>query len=415
MRVVTVIGVLLVGGAATVRAQHARQVEFGGFGSYTRYDQAYQLDNQFGGGGRLGYFFNDYLGIEVDGSLTRPLGALLAVPGATTTQVRFGSVSLVLNSGGRRNILYVLGGFSWLDMGVNPLYNFHNYAAHGGIGDRIFLDDRLALRLEARAFYVPKSCCLSSSWVGHVQGTAGISYFLFGGGPKEKAPPPIPKEKRDSIIAAGGEVPKPPRVGGPTYEHRAGDWAHKWYWGGQGGMFVFRTNFDGISFEPTFGGHWLVTGKRTALYVAYEQSFFLSERHTTFVEPDGSVTPGNVAFKDLRRIMVGVLAFPAQKRVEPFGGIGFALMEALNVEANCASCTTGAQFAALQDAADEAASKAFFFWMGGIDIKQGRLALYGHYILTSSARGFILDGTTHTFQGGIRYSMGSAKEGVNER
>jgi len=52
--------------------------------------------------------------------------------------------------------------------------------------------------------------------------------------------------------------------------------------------------------------------------------------------------------------------------------------------------------------------------MGGIDIKQGRLALYGHYILTSSARGFLLDGTTHTFQGGIRYSMGTAKEGVTE-
>ena len=51
---------------------------------------------------------------------------------------------------------------------------------------------------------------------------------------------------------------------------------------------------------------------------------------------------------------------------------------------------------------------------GGVDIKQGRLALYGHYILTSSARGFLIQGTTHTFQGGIRYSLGSSKEGVTE-
>jgi hypothetical protein len=49
-----------------------------------------------------------------------------------------------------------------------------------------------------------------------------------------------------------------------------------------------------------------------------------------------------------------------------------------------------------------------------VDIKQGRLALYGHYILTSSARGFLLDGTTHTIQGGIRYALGSAKEGISE-
>src|SRR3989475_8525169 len=163
-------------------------------------------------------------------------------------------------------------------------------------------------------------------------------------------------------------------------------------------------------FRSTFGGHWLVTGKRTALYVSYEQSFFLSDRHTTMVEPDGTIEPGNVSFHDMRRIMVGVLAFPAQKRVEPFGGGGFAIMQLLNPEVTCSSCQNLSQFAQLQDEADAAASKAFFWWMGGVDIKQGRLALYGHYILTSSARGFLIQGTTHTFQGGIRYSLGSAKE-----
>jgi len=50
---------------------------------------------------------------------------------------------------------------------------------------------------------------------------------------------------------------------------------------------VFRTNFDSYSFEPTFGGHWLITGKRTALYAAFEQSFFISPRHVTIVEPSG--------------------------------------------------------------------------------------------------------------------------------
>src|SRR2546426_5686187 len=140
----------------------------------------------------------------------------------------------------------------------------------------------------------------------------------------------------------------------------------------------------------------------------------LSDRHTTIIEPDGTIEPGNVAFHDMRRIMVGALAFPAQKRVEPFGGGGFAIMQLLNPQVTCSSCQTLSQFSQLQDEADAAASKAFFWWMGGIDIKQGRLALYGHYILTSSARGFLLDGTTHTFQGGIRYSMGTAKEGVTE-
>src|SRR2546426_2813881 len=31
----------------------------------------------------------------------------------------------------------------------------------------------------------------------------------------------------------------------------------------------------------------------------------LSDRHTTIIEPDGTIEPGNVAFHDMRRIMVG--------------------------------------------------------------------------------------------------------------
>ena len=72
MRVVTVIGVLLVGGVATVSAQHAHQVEFGAFGSYTRYDKFLQLDNQIGGGGRLGYFLNESFSLELDATVSRP-------------------------------------------------------------------------------------------------------------------------------------------------------------------------------------------------------------------------------------------------------------------------------------------------------------------------------------------------------
>ena len=389
---------------------HAHQLELGVFGSYTRYDRAFGLSNQLGGGGRIGFFFNDYIGLEVDGNLARPSPK----GGGPTTQMRFGSVSLVINGGSGRSMLYVLGGYSRLDMGVNPPYNFALHAMHGGLGDRIFLTDRLALRLEARAYYAPKNCCLTQQWVGHVVGSAGLSYFFFGGVTRKEEVPEIPKAKRDSILAAGGQVPVVRPRGGPTFEQRASDWQHKWYWGGEAGIFIFRTNFDSYAFEPTFGGHWLITGKKTALYVGYEQSFFLTARHVTIVEPSGTVNPGNVQFNNLRRIMVGVLAFPAQLRVEPFAGGGFAIMEALNVQASCISCV-GAQFSQLQDAAAAAATKAFFWWMGGIDIKQGRLALYGHYVLTSAAAGFLIQGTTHTFQGGIRYSFGSAKEGITDR
>src|SRR3989442_1195877 len=49
-------------GVRTLPAQHAHQFELGAFGSYTRYDRAFGLDNQFGGGARVGYFFGRVVG-----------------------------------------------------------------------------------------------------------------------------------------------------------------------------------------------------------------------------------------------------------------------------------------------------------------------------------------------------------------
>src|SRR5438309_985310 len=409
MRVATVMGVLLLGGAATLSAQHAHQFEIGAYASYTRFDRAFLLDNTIGGGGRLAFWITDWLGIEGDGLYQKPH----ATGSTATLPVWFASGSLVLNFGSEKSF-YLLGGYSVMDFNSNGVGGFRDIGAHGAIGDRIYISDRAALRLEAGAYFAPNSQSpTGNKLAAQLVGSAGLSFFL-GPSHRESPYPEIPKEKRDSIVKAGGKVAEAQPRGGPTYEQRASDWQHKWYWGGEAGILVFRTNFDSYSFEPTFGGHWLITGKRTALYASFEQSFFISPRHVTIVEPSGAVSPGNVQFNNLRRIMVGVLAFPAQLRVEPFAGGGFAVMEALNVQVSCSSCV-GSDLGQLQDEADRAATKAFFWWMGGIDIKQGRLALYGHYILTSAAANFLIQGTTHTFQGGVRYSFGTAKEGVTDR
>src|SRR2546428_187976 len=145
MRVLSMLGTALACGATAWSAQRSHRVELGGFGTYTRYDPIFGLESQFGGGGRLGFFLTNNIGVEVDGSVTRPA----PTAGGPTTQVRFGSASLVINSGGP----YILGGYSRLDMGVNPPYNFVLNAVHGGLGQRFFFSDRVALRIEARAYY----------------------------------------------------------------------------------------------------------------------------------------------------------------------------------------------------------------------------------------------------------------------
>src|SRR2546428_10406609 len=106
MRAVSVIGVLLVAGAASLAAQHAHQLEISGFGSYNRYDRQFQLDNQVGGGGRLAFYFNDYLGLEGDGNLAYPFPQA----GGPPTPGPEGHASLGGKSGGGRRGLFGLGG-----------------------------------------------------------------------------------------------------------------------------------------------------------------------------------------------------------------------------------------------------------------------------------------------------------------
>src|SRR5207237_3291896 len=123
MRVATVMGVLLLGGAASLSAQHAHQFELGGFASYTRFDRAFLLDNQIGGGGRLGFWITDWLGIEGDGLYMRPKPA--GGGSGTNFPVWFASGSLVLNFGSEKSF-YLLGGYSAMDF---------NSGAAGGFRD----------------------------------------------------------------------------------------------------------------------------------------------------------------------------------------------------------------------------------------------------------------------------------------
>src|SRR2546428_8302738 len=71
MRVVTVMAVLLLGGAATLEAQHRFQFEVGGVASFTRFDRALQLDNQIGGGGRVGFWVTNWVGVVGGGLYMR--------------------------------------------------------------------------------------------------------------------------------------------------------------------------------------------------------------------------------------------------------------------------------------------------------------------------------------------------------
>src|SRR6267142_834031 len=178
MRARMTLVVLAIAAVPTLAAQRAHQFEIGAFGSFTRYDRAFNLDKQIGGGGRLGYFFGQVVGLEVAVGYQSPSAA---TGSATATLTDFSS-SLMLNFGGERNIFYILGGYSHLDFEKAPPYRFSDHAVHGALGDRIFLGDQVALRLEVRGIYAPNTGFVGGGdWAGHIVGSLGLSIFSSGG------------------------------------------------------------------------------------------------------------------------------------------------------------------------------------------------------------------------------------------
>src|SRR2546426_447278 len=197
MRTFTTALLALLAGAGTrpLSAQHARQFELGAFGSYPRDDRAFGLDNQLGGGARLGFLFGRVVGAELDIGYVEPN----ATSGVATAELTHGSGSLVLNvAAGQRHLLYILGGYTRLDFEKTPPYRFADNAVHGALGDRVFLGPRAALRLEGRAIYAPSThASFGPAWAGHVVGSLGLSVFA-GGGPPSDADKDGGPDKRDA-------------------------------------------------------------------------------------------------------------------------------------------------------------------------------------------------------------------------
>jgi opacity protein-like surface antigen len=199
----------------------------------------------------------------------------------------------------------------------------------------------------------------------------------------------------------------------------ANDHAYRWYWGAQAGVFVYQTNAQGYAFDPQFGAHWLITAKRTALYMGGEQAFFLSNAIGSVADRNSGTGVRDATFSRVRRLFVGLLAFPLQRRIEPFAGGGFAIVTVQDAVVDCSNTTPNSQCATVNDqfsaqsAVDDASSTATAWFMGGVQINVGKLAVFGQYMITSASQNFLLSGSTHTIQGGVRYSFGGSKEDVN--
>lgn len=189
-------------------------------------------------------------------------------------------------------------------------------------------------------------------------------------------------------------------------------WKQKWYWGGQGGIFMYQSRTDSTrQFAITAGGHWLITGKRSALLIGFDQILFPDSSTSSIADNTTFSGVRLVDFTAGRRIQAVLYAIPSDSWLQIMLGGGFAIHQIVNAApqgpfANLAEQTNAQNIVAQQD------TRAFAVMSGGLQLRLGRWALFANYQYMPSARNFLLSSEQHAATAGIRFALTTSHEDV---
>jgi hypothetical protein len=193
-----------------------------------------------------------------------------------------------------------------------------------------------------------------------------------------------------------------------------GNGSFQWYIGPQAGVSVFKTPTQDHTAIPSFGGQALIVARRTGLMLSVEEAVG-SDETSSYLDANGEQA---VTFNDIRKYSAVLMAFPIRAAAQPYLGVGWGIMHVVNPQPASAG--------AFQDDAIELGSTGFGTFLGGVQFQLGRVMAFGQYQITTSpsndtvtdddgnvlAFGRLLEGPMHTFSGGIRIGLGSARENV---
>ncbi len=177
-------------------------------------------------------------------------------------------------------------------------------------------------------------------------------------------------------------------------------WQKKWYWGAQGGAYLFSAGGDQTGYSA--GGHWFITAGRSALYLAFDQLFFDNVIST-------AISTGQaVTFNSGQRLQATVYAVPTDGKLQVFLGGGFAIHRITD------AAPVGTFTSLDLSDVESAATKAFLILSGGI---QGRFlerwALFGQYQFMPASNDFVIRSQQHSFNVGLRYALTHSEEVVS--
>lgn len=193
-------------------------------------------------------------------------------------------------------------------------------------------------------------------------------------------------------------------------------WQNMWFWGGQVGITAYETpTSGGTEFAITGGAHWLITGKRGALYLAYDQIFYPNGpvgATSQITDPTSASGTRDVQFDSGRFIQADLVAIPLRGPLQIIVGAGIMLHQITDA-VPLGTFASPASLAAAQGVVDDAASRAFGNFLAGFQLRFGnRAAFFGTYRFIPSASGFMITAEQHSLMSGLRIALSGRHEDI---
>ncbi len=189
-------------------------------------------------------------------------------------------------------------------------------------------------------------------------------------------------------------------------------WKHQWYWGAQGGYYLFQSPTIGPNnYHRAYsvGGNWLITADRFGLYASVDQITF--EDGVTSAVSDGLSTY-TVALGGSRMVGGELVAMPSVgQNLLVLAGIGVNIQHLYDAQAT-GTFGSPAEEQIVAQLVEDAGSKAFVQFSVGLQYNYQRWGIYGMYRLMPQGNDFMITGEQHWFFGGVRFAITGASEDV---
>ncbi len=189
-------------------------------------------------------------------------------------------------------------------------------------------------------------------------------------------------------------------------QENVGTGSFKFYFGAYAGATMFETTAQDDKVDPTIGAQIFVTARRTALRLSVEETF-TNDNLAAYPDPSAPGGVQQVSFNNIRKYSLMLIGIPLQGAIQPYLGLGVGWMHTVNTYV---LGSPSDPVAAREEAVDRG-SVGFGSAMAGLQIRMKGVAVFGTWQITSAPdEGSLFVGPTHSFTGGVRLSLGPARE-----